>query len=72
MGSTQVLVYFAVSKLGEKPIDGKTVVNPEGLTAAYGKHAAAIADRLAAGDLSCKVRHPPLTSTTSPFGGGRS
>ena len=52
----QVLVYFAVSKLGEKPIDGKTDVNPEGLTAAYGKHAAAMAERLAAGDLSCKVR----------------
>ncbi len=51
----QVLVYFAVSKLGEKPIDGKTDVNPEGLTAAYGKHAAAMAERLAAGDLSCKV-----------------
>ena len=52
----QVLVYFAVSKLGEKPIDGKTDVNPEGLTAAYGKHAAAMAERFAAGDLSCKVR----------------
>ncbi len=51
-----MLVYFAVSKLGEKPIDGKTDVNPEGLTAAYGKHATAMAERLAAGDLSCKVR----------------
>lgn len=29
----QVLVYFAVAKLGEKPIDGQTDVNPEGLTA---------------------------------------
>jgi hypothetical protein len=29
----QVLVYFAVAKLGEKPTDGKTDVNPEGLTA---------------------------------------
>ena len=62
----QVLVYFAVSKLGEKPIDGKTDVNPEGLTAAHGKHATAIADRLAAGDLSCKVRRlqsRPATAT---------
>ena len=49
-------MYFAVSKLGEKPVDGKTDVNPEGLTAAHGKHAAALAERLAAGDLSCKVR----------------
>ncbi len=29
----QVLVYFAVAKLGDAPIDGKTDVNPEGLTA---------------------------------------
>lgn len=44
--------------MGEKPIDGKTDVNPEGLTAATGKHAAAFAARLAAGGLSCKVRTP--------------
>lgn len=31
--SLQVLVYFAVAKLGERPTDGKTDVNPEGLTA---------------------------------------
>ena len=31
--NTQVLVYFAVAKKGEKPTDGKTDVNPEGLTA---------------------------------------
>jgi hypothetical protein len=29
----QVLVYFAVAKLGDQPTDGKTDVNPEGLTA---------------------------------------
>lgn len=29
----QVLVYFAVAKLGDTPTDGKTDVNPEGLTA---------------------------------------
>ncbi|OIW08885.1 hypothetical protein TanjilG_05860 [Lupinus angustifolius] len=51
----QVLAYFAVSKLGEAPIDGKTDTNPEGLTAAYGKWASAVADRLDAGGLSCKV-----------------
>lgn len=52
----QVLAYFAVSKLGEPPIDGKTDTNPEGLTAAYGKWASAVAGRLQAGGLSCKVR----------------
>ncbi|KAL8497302.1 hypothetical protein ACS0TY_020840 [Phlomoides rotata] len=51
----QVLAYFAVSKLGEPPIDGITDTNPEGLTAAYGKWASAIAGRLRAGGLSCKV-----------------
>jgi ketopantoate reductase len=53
--NTQVLVYFAVAKLGDTPVDGKTDTNPEGLTAATGKHADAFAARLAAGDLSCKV-----------------
>ncbi|CAJ2656414.1 uncharacterized protein LOC123924574 [Trifolium pratense] len=51
----QVLAYFAVSKLGESPIDGKTDTNPEGLTAAYGKWSLAVAERLQAGGLSCKV-----------------
>ncbi|KAI8108034.1 hypothetical protein M9434_006065 [Picochlorum sp. BPE23] len=53
--NTQVLVYFAVAKKGEAPTDGKTDTNPEGLTAAYGKHADAIASRLHAAGLSCKV-----------------
>lgn len=53
--NTQVLVYFAVAKLGDAPTDGKTELNPEGLTAAYGHHAQAVADRLHAADLSCKV-----------------
>ncbi|GAB2225477.1 hypothetical protein Droror1_Dr00006269 [Drosera rotundifolia] len=51
----QVLAYFAVSKLGEPPTDGKTDTNPEGLTAAYGKWASAVAVRLHSGGLSCKV-----------------
>ena len=54
--TVQVLVYFAVAKMGASPIDGKTDVDPEGLTAATGKHAAAFAARLAAGGLSCKVK----------------
>ncbi|GFR42479.1 hypothetical protein Agub_g3389 [Astrephomene gubernaculifera] len=53
--NTQVLVYFAVAKKGDTPIDGKTDVNPEGLTAAWGPHAEAVAERLHAGGLSCKV-----------------
>lgn len=53
--ANQVLAYFAISKLGESPVDGKTDTNPEGLTAAYGKWASAVAGRLHAGGLSCKV-----------------
>jgi len=53
--NTQVLVYFAVAKMGDDPIDGKTDVNPEGLTAANGKWAQAMANRLATAELSCKV-----------------
>ncbi|XP_027344715.1 uncharacterized protein LOC113857150 isoform X2 [Abrus precatorius] len=53
--ANQVLAYFAVSKLGEPPVDGKTDTNPEGLTAAYGKWASVVAARLNAGGLSCKV-----------------
>ncbi|XP_050383039.1 uncharacterized protein LOC126799826 [Argentina anserina] len=53
--ANQVLAYFAVSKLGEPPVDGITDTNPEGLTASYGKWASAVADRLLAGGLTCKV-----------------
>jgi ketopantoate reductase len=54
-GNTQVLVYFAVAKKGEAPTDGKTDLNPEGLTAAHGPHAEAVAARLHRAGLSCKV-----------------
>lgn len=53
--NTQLLVYFAVAAKGDAPTDGKTDVNPEGLTAAYGPHAQAVAQRLHANGLSCKV-----------------
>ncbi len=43
----QVLVYMAVAKKGDKPTDGITDRNPEGLTAATGKWAP-------------QVRLPPL------------
>lgn len=56
--NTQVLVFFAVAKLGDAPKDGKTDTNPEGLTAAQGIHADAFAARLASGGLSCKVVGP--------------
>ncbi len=52
---TQVLVYMAVAKKGEKPTDGVTDLNPEGLTAAHGEHAAAVAQLLHSGGMSCKV-----------------
>ncbi|KAL5825375.1 hypothetical protein ACOSQ3_021438 [Xanthoceras sorbifolium] len=51
----QVLAYFAVSKLGEPPVDGKTDTDPQGLTVAFGKWASVIAARLHSGGLSCKV-----------------
>ncbi|PQQ11510.1 uncharacterized protein Pyn_14048 [Prunus yedoensis var. nudiflora] len=50
----QVLAYFAVSKLGEPPVDGKTDTNPEGQTASYGTWASVVAERLQAGGLTCK------------------
>ncbi|XP_022153862.1 uncharacterized protein LOC111021267 isoform X2 [Momordica charantia] len=53
--ANQLLAYFAISKLGEAPVDGITDTNPEGLTAAYGKWASAVATRLNAAGLSCKV-----------------
>ncbi|CAI5462441.1 unnamed protein product [Closterium sp. Yama58-4] len=56
--ATQVLVYFAVAKAGDPPLDGITDVNPEGLTAATGKWAEAVAARLKSAGLSCKVLSP--------------
>ena len=53
--NTQVLLYLAVAKLGEPPIDGITEFNPEGLTAATGKWSEAFAARLAKGDLRCRA-----------------
>lgn len=53
--ATIVLVYFAVAKAGDPPLDGKTDLNPEGLTAVSGKWAQAIATRLHSAGLSCKV-----------------
>uniref|UniRef100_A0A7S4NAN7 Uncharacterized protein n=1 Tax=Prymnesium polylepis TaxID=72548 RepID=A0A7S4NAN7_9EUKA len=54
--ATQVLLYLAVAKLGEAPIDGITDTNPEGLTTSTGKWAAAFQARLAKGGLTCHVK----------------
>ncbi|KAK8964946.1 hypothetical protein KSP40_PGU022273 [Platanthera guangdongensis] len=56
--SSQVLAYFAVSKLGEPPVDGKTDTDPDGLTAVSGKWASAVAARLHSAGLSCKGDAP--------------
>ena len=58
-GLDQVLVYFAVAKKGEAPTDGKTDLNPEGLTAAYGPHAESVAHLLHANGLSCGLPAKP-------------
>lgn len=52
----KVLLYLAVAKMGEAPIDGITAVNPEGLTSATGKWAEAFKARLEGGGLTCNVR----------------
>lgn len=57
--ATQVLVYFAVARLGDAPVDGKTELDPEGLTAAWGPLAGAVAARLRAGGLGCRVLDRP-------------
>jgi len=56
-----LLVYFAVAKKGDPPLDGKTDTDPEGLTAvnASGKWADAIAERLTTSQLSCTVMGEP-------------
>jgi ketopantoate reductase len=53
--NTQALLYLSVTAKGAPAVDGITTVNPEGLTAATGKHAQALADRLASLNLKCAV-----------------
>jgi hypothetical protein len=55
LANTQVLLYLSVTAKGVDAVDGVTVVNPEGLTAATGVHAQAFADRLAVLNLKCNV-----------------
>lgn len=49
------LIYFAIPKKGEKPVDGITDVNPEGLTSVTGKWADDFAMRLHSSGLTCHV-----------------
>ena len=42
-----------MSRKGEAPIDGKTDLNPDGLTAVTGKWAAAFKERIEAAGLAC-------------------
>jgi len=56
--NTQALLYLSVPAMGVDAVDGITSVNPEGLTAATGVHAQALADRLAALGLKCNVVTP--------------
>lgn len=53
--NTQALIYYAVAKKGEAPIDGKTDLNPEGLTAVTGKWANDFASRMTQAGLSCNI-----------------
>lgn len=53
--NTQALLYLSVPSKGATPVDGITSYNPEGLTAATGRHAKAFADRLAKLGLKCNV-----------------
>lgn len=58
LDNTQCLLYLSVTAKGVPAVDGVTSVNPEGLTAATGVHAQALADRLAALNLKCNVVTP--------------
>lgn len=53
--NTQALIYYAVAKKGEKPIDGKTELNPEGLTAVTGKWSADFEKRMKQAGLGCNI-----------------
>jgi len=53
--NTQALLFVSVTSMDATPIDGITSTNPDGLTAATGEHAQALADRLSRLDLKCHV-----------------
>lgn len=53
--NTKANIYFAVSRIGADPVDGKTELNPEGLTSVCGKWEGAFQQRLHKVGLSCKI-----------------
>lgn len=53
--NTKANLYFAIPKLGAKPIDGVTETNPEGLTAVCGKWEGSFLERIEKANLTCKV-----------------
>ena len=55
LSNTQALLYLIVTTKGVEPVDGVTLVNPEGLMAATGIHIQALANRLAALGLKYSV-----------------
>ncbi|CAK0827942.1 unnamed protein product [Prorocentrum cordatum] len=61
---TVLLVYFAVAKKGEAPIDGRTDTDPDGMTAvnADGKWSGEVQERLTTSGLACNVL-PPVSFT---------
>jgi len=61
---TVLLVYFAVAKKGEAPLDGKTDTDPEGLSAvnANGRWSREVLWRLQTSDLACRLLQEPLFS----------
>mmetsp|Transcript_22898 Transcript_22898/g.38331 ORF Transcript_22898/g.38331 Transcript_22898/m.38331 type:complete len:291 (+) Transcript_22898:22-894(+) len=61
--NSQALIYYAVSAKGEKPIDGVTDLNPEGLTAVTGLWGADFAERLTNAGLKCHVYDKPDFTT---------
>lgn len=55
LSNSQALLFLAVPTMGAKPVDGITSKNPEGLTAATGVHAQALADRLKGVGMKCRI-----------------
>lgn len=53
--NTKANLYFAITKMGGKPIDGITETDPEGLTTVCGKWEGAFSERLERAGLTCKV-----------------
>lgn len=53
--ASQALIYYGIAKKNDVPIDGKTELNPEGLTSVTGKWAEDFSERMKQAGLSCKI-----------------